>query len=327
MSIASQPELDRRSIVDHDARVQAANRAIAVAFAPLEGTTAEDMVRRYAHGHYENFSVLSMLVPRAIRQDFANLYAFCRAADDLGDETDGPATALRHLAALRASLTACYAGRPTGAVFTALRSTIDRHNIPIDPFLDLISAFEQDQRVNRYDTFEQLLDYCRRSADPVGRLVLYVCGHRDERRQSLSNRTCTALQLANFWQDARRDFIDLDRIYFPSEWIRTFGVEVSQFSGARADDKFKAMVRHAVDRTEAMFCEGDALLPTLSRPIAAHISLFAAGGRAILAAIRAQEYDTIVRRPTLSRLSKARLIGRVAGARMLTLTLGIGSRP
>jgi squalene synthase HpnC len=193
-------------------------------------------------------------------------------------------------------------------VFVALSGTIRRHSIPIRPFLDLIDAFEQDQRVNRYESFAQLCDYCKRSADPVGRLVLYVCGYSDDERQRFSDLTCTALQLANFWQDVRRDLVERDRIYIPDDTMRRFGVGEKQLRDGDADDAYRAMVRFEVDRTEAMFDEGEQLLPLLDASVRSHISLFGKGGRAILAAIRQQDYDTLSSRPALSKRQKGRLI-------------------
>jgi squalene synthase HpnC len=277
---------------------------------------AEAFTRRLAHGRYENFSVVSVLVPRHIRQDFCNIYAFCRLADDLGDEVHDPAAALAYLGQFRDQLRACYAGRSESAVFLALAGTVERHSIPIDPFLDLISAFEQDQHILRYETLADLADYCRRSADPVGRLVLYLCGYRDEERQRLSDLTCTALQLANFWQDVRRDLADLDRIYIPREFLTRFGVTEEQLRHGVADDHFRAMMRELVERTDAMFADGRRLLPLLSRDVAAHVSLFGLGGQAILRAIRRQDFDTLSRRPTLGKRQKAGLVARAAAARL-----------
>ena len=199
----------------------------------------------------------------------------------------------------------------------ALRRTIDRHDIPIDPFLDLIDAFEQDQHVTRYETFEQLCDYCRRSANPVGRLVLYVCGYRDEERQRLSDFTCTALQLANFWQDVRRDLLDLHRIYVPRSSFEQFGVTEQQLRDGRAGDNFRRMIRFEVDRTEAMFAQGDGLLPLLDGSVRRHVALFGAGGRAVLHAIRRQEYDTLSRRPVLSTWQKGGLVARAAASSVI----------
>jgi squalene synthase HpnC len=287
----------------------AAIDASQAAFAPAASLAdAEDFTRRLAHGHYENFSVISLLLPKRLRQDFCNLYAFCRIADDLGDELGDAGQALRLLDRFRDDLHRCYAAGPATAVYVALANTIQKHAIPIQPFLDLIDAFQQDQRITRYQTFDDVVDYCRRSANPVGRLVLFVCGYRDETRQRLSDDTCTALQLANFWQDVRRDLLDLDRIYLPADSMARFGVSESQLRAQRVDDNYRNLIRFEVDRAEALFARGAALLPTLHPSVRPHISLFGRGGRAILQAIRNQRYDTLTSRPRLSALQKGRLM-------------------
>jgi squalene synthase HpnC len=163
--------------------------------------------------------------------------------------------------------------------------------------LDLIDAFEQDQRITRYETFDQLLDYCSRSADPVGRLVLYMCGYRDEHRQRLSDKTCSALQLTNFWQDVRRDIVERDRIYIPADSMRRFNVTEEQIRQGRCDENYRRVIQFEVERAQAMFDEGKALLPLLHPSIRKHIALFGMGGEAILSAIRRQNYDTLTRRP------------------------------
>jgi squalene synthase HpnC len=291
---------------------------IRAAFAPVPDiAAAEAYTRQLAHSHYENFSVVSFLLPKHLRQDFCNVYAFCRIADDLGDEVGDRALAAEYLARFREQLHACYDGRADTAVFVALRGTIARHDIPIRPFLDLIDAFEQDQRIDRYDTFEQLVDYCRRSADPVGRLVLYLCGYRDEQRQRLSDRTCTALQLANFWQDVARDLADRNRIYIPRESMARFSVTEDQIAAGRCDQNFRNLMRFEVDRTRGLFDEGAKLLPLLAPPVRRQISLFEQGGRAILKAIERQNYDTLTRRPTLSKLQKGRLMLKALGVALL----------
>lgn len=287
---------------------------VRAAFAPVSSLAqAETYTRQLAHSHYENFSVISVLLPRHLRQDFCNVYAFCRTADDLGDEVGDRAKARQFLAEFREQTQDCFAGDSSTAIFVALKGTIARHGIPIEPFLDLIDAFEQDQRVDRYDTFEQLLDYCRRSADPVGRLVLYLCGYRDAERQRLSDATCTALQLANFWQDVRRDYVDRDRIYVPRQSMAVFGVTEEQIRDAHCTEHYRKMIRFEVDRTEALFQQGEALLPMLDRSVRGQIDLFAKGGRAILQAIRRQQYDTLTRRPQLSKWQKGRLVLSVLG--------------
>ena len=282
---------------------------VRAAFAPpCPPEEARRYTRRLALGHYENFSVISILLPQHLRQDFANVYAFCRTADDLGDEVPDKALSLRYLHRFKEFTHACYNGRPASPLFIALRETIAKYEIPIDPFLDLIDAFEQDQRVDRYETFGQVVDYCRRSADPVGRLVLYMCGYRDDERQRLSDRTCTALQLANFWQDVRRDIVDRNRIYIPAESMRQFGVTEAQIVEGRCDDNYRQLIRFEVDRTESLFNEGERLLPMLNSDVRQQVTLFGKGGRAVLEAIRNQDYDTLSRRPVISGWQKGKLI-------------------
>jgi squalene synthase HpnC len=286
---------------------------VAAAFAPAGSLAeAEQYTRSLAQNHYENFSVVSMLLPRHLRQDFCNIYAFCRTADDLGDETPDTETALSMLDGFKEQTRRCYAGEAETAVFVALSGTIRRYDIPIQPFLDLIEAFEQDQRVKRYETFADVLEYCRRSANPVGRLVLYLCGYRDDQRQRLSDQTCTGLQLANFWQDVRRDYLDLDRIYLPRESMRKLGMTeddlARQIRHGRCGDEARELIHFEVDRTRSFFNEGEKLLPLLDGAVRPQIALFGAGGRAILRAIRRQNYDTLTRRPSLSKWQKGRLI-------------------
>ena len=280
-----------------------------VAFAPPASLPeAEHYTRKLALGHYENFSVISFLLPRRLRQDFCNVYAFCRTADDLGDEVPDRALSLQYLSRFREYTLACEQGEGRSPLFVALAQTMARHEIPVQPFLDLIDAFEQDQRVARYENFEQLVDYCRRSADPVGRIVLYMCGYRDAERQRLSDLTCTALQLANFWQDVRNDILERDRIYIPADSMARFGVEEEQLREGRFDDHYRDLMRFETERTEALFEEGEALLPMLDASVRRHVALFGQGGREVLEAIRRQNYDTLSRRPALSKWQKGKLV-------------------
>jgi squalene synthase HpnC len=281
---------------------------------------AQDQTRQLAHQHYENFSVISLLLPRHLRQDFCNVYAFCRVADDLGDEAGDKDESLRLLEDFKKQTVKCFEGSASTTVFVALSQTIARHSLPIQPFLDLIDAFEQDQRVVRYDTFAQVVDYCRRSANPVGRLVLYLSGYRDEQRQLLSDQTCTALQLTNFWQDVRRDILERDRIYLPRESMDRFGVTENQIRELKPDQAYRDLIRFEVGRTAEMFDKGGELLPLLDRSIRKQIWLFGQGGRAILEAIRKQNYDTLSHRPSLSKVRKMRLImsaSMMAASRLL----------
>ncbi len=273
-----------------------------------DAESAQAFTRHLAHTHYENFSVVTVLVPKHLRQDFCNVYAFCRIADDLGDELGDRDASCYWLARFADQARACYRGEASNNIFIALSETIRRHDIPIQPFLDLIDAFEQDQRITRYDTFEQVIDYCRRSADPVGRLVLYLCEYSDPQRQRLSDKICTALQLANFWQDVRRDIDDRGRIYLPRKTMEQFGVTEQQIREHRCDDNYRRAIELEVDRTERLFDEGEALLPLLRSEVRGQIGLFAKGGRAVLEAIRRQGYDTLTTRPALSKWQKGRLL-------------------
>jgi squalene synthase HpnC len=286
--------------------------ALSTAAIATDIAAAERITRDLAHSHYENFSVVSFLLPHHLRQDFCNVYAYCRTADDAADEIPDRDQSLRLLGEIRQQLRATYAGRPQSPIFLALSATIQRHSIPIQPFDDLLDAFEQDQRVNRYQTFEEVVDYCRRSADPVGRLVLWICGYSDAQRQQLSDRTCTALQLANFWQDVRRDLLERNRIYLPVESMDRFGIAESglreQIAQGRCETSVRQMIQFEVDRTARLFDEGQGLLPMLDRSVRGQISLFGAGGRAILQAIRKQKYDTLTWRPSLSKWQKGYLI-------------------
>ncbi len=290
---------------------------VAEALAPAKSVEeAEAFCTRLAKSHYENFSVVSALLPAHLKQDFSNVYAFCRTADDLGDEIHDANVAMTHLENLAEQTRKCFAGQIENTLFAALSGTITRHEIPIQPFLDLIDAFEQDQRIRRYETFDELLNYCRRSADPVGRIVLYMCGYRDERRQALSDLVCTALQLANFWQDVRRDLIELDRVYLPAESMRKFGVSEEQLRRGECDQNYRDLIRFEVDRTSEMFDRGDELFELLDPSVRGHIALFSKGGRAILQAIREADYDTLSARPALSAWQKGRLVLSAVGAKL-----------
>lgn len=306
----------------------AAEARLNMALSPVVGASevepAQAYTRQLTHSHYENFSVVSRLLPRPLRQDFCNVYAFCRIADDMADELGDAVRASESLQSLRHQAEECYEGRISTRLFAALSTTIHRHAIPIAPFLDLIDAFEQDQRVDRYQTFDQVVDYCRRSADPVGRLVLYMCGYRDAERQRLSDQTCTALQLTNFWQDVRRDMFERNRIYIPQESMDRFGVTEEQIREGRFNDQFAQLIRAEVDRTQQMFDHGRQLLPMLDWKVRKHIALFGSGGEAILNAIRRRNYDTLSSRPVLSRWQKTKLMITAVGAG-LAATLYKGS--
>jgi squalene synthase HpnC len=260
-----------------------------------------------AKSHYENFTVVSLLLPRRLIPHFHAVYAYCRWSDDLADETAGGQLALDLIAWWRAELLACYDGTPRHPVAVALRETIRRFSIPPQPFLDLLIAFEQDQRIKRYDTFDQLLAYCRNSANPVGRLVLHLFECYDERRAALSDEVCTGLQLANHWQDVSRDF-DIGRVYLPAEDRARFGYTDADLEARRCTPAFVELMRFQVERARGFFDRGAALLPLLPRAARVDVDLFSRGGRAILRAIERANYDVWSRRPEVSKWAKAKLL-------------------
>jgi squalene synthase HpnC len=306
---AGQVEISTREAQRVGLAPQGLPPTVRAAFEPVsEVAEAEAYTRGLTHSHYENFSVVSVLLPKHLRQDFCNVYSFCRIADDLGDEVGDRAKALEYLGAFRRQLIDCYAGRSETAVFVALAATIKRHDIPMKSFDDLIRAFEQDQTVTRYSDFAQVVDYCSKSADPVGRIVLYMCGHRDEGRQLLSDKICTALQMINFWQDVRRDILERDRIYLPADDMAKFGVTEAQLREGRVTEGFRELIKFEVERTEVMFAEGAALLPLLERRVRKQIALFRKGGLAICTAVRRQNFDTLTKRPRLSKFQKLKLV-------------------
>lgn len=262
--------------------------------------------RRLAATHYENFVVASRLLPRRLRQHFANLYAYCRWSDDLADEVATPEESLALLDWWEAQLDECFADRATHPVFVAVNHTIREFEIPPQPFHDLLSAFRQDQVVHRYETFAELLDYCRRSANPVGRLVLYLGQVHDDERGALADSICTGLQLANFWQDVSGDR-QRGRMYVPLEDCRRFGFGDVDFAAADAIAAFQGLMAFEVDRAEQWLRAGLPLVDRLPRWLAGDIWLIAHGGLKILDKIRAVEFDVWTRRPQVSRWDQARL--------------------
>ena len=278
---------------------------------------AEQYTRWLATHHYENFVVASVFLPRRLRQHFYNVYAYCRWADDLADEVPETATALELLDWWGAELRECYAGSAKHAVFIALKQTIEKFQIPVQPFSDLLTAFRQDQVVRRYSTWNEVLDYCRYSANPVGRLVLYLCGYSDSDRQALSDFTCTALQLANFWQDVSRD-LDKDRIYIPRELMTAYAINEDDLLRRRFDTRYANLMRVLVERTRELFERGLPLAPSIVPSLRMDIELFSRGGLAVLDAIELIGYNTLERRPSLSGATKIRLIGRALGEHALS---------
>jgi squalene synthase HpnC len=277
---------------------------------------AEAYTRWLATHHYENFHVASFLLPRRLHQDFYNVYAYCRWADDLGDEMDDPAESLRLLEWWRELLDAMYRGQVSHPVFVALAGTVQRFDIPKEPFAGLIRAFVQDQSVVRYATRAGLLGYCRNSANPVGRLVLYLCGYRDETRQRLSDATCTALQLANFWQDVGSD-LEKGRIYLPLEDLERNGCPLEDVMARRATPAFRQTLRGVVEWARDLFLEGLPLARTLDRRLAVDVELFSRGGMRVLENIARQDYDVFSRRPVVSGSERAALLLRAVARHAL----------
>lgn len=254
--------------------------------------------RSIALGRYENFPVVSWLLPRSLRQHMYAVYAYCRGVDDIGDEAAGDRLAL--LDAWERELRAAYDGQPHDARFVALQDTVRRFNIPIEPFLRLIEANRRDQAVTRYATFDALLDYCTYSANPVGHLVLYVFGYRDPQRQRLSDATCTALQLTNFWQDVTVD-LEKGRIYVPQEDLERFGVSETDLLARRVTPDFRRLMAFEIRRTRQYFDEGLGLIGVVNGRLRTDLRLFTLGGLAVLDEIAKRGHDVLTERPTLSR--------------------------
>lgn len=272
--------------------------------------SAQQYTRWLATHHYENFNVASWLLPKELHQHFYNLYAYCRWADDLGDEVPDTRRALELLDWWEQELNACYDGRPSHAVFVALRETIIAKDIPKQPFADLLKAFRQDQTVKRYPTWDAVLNYCVYSANPVGRLVLYLCGYRDEPRQRLSDATCTALQLANFWQDVGRD-LEKGRIYIPLDIAAQRGVSEADIVSRHFTQNYQALMKDLIARTRILFDEGLPLAQQVEGKLSIDLEMFSRGGIAVLDAIQTQGYDTLNRRPSISKAKQVMLLGRV----------------
>ena len=260
-----------------------------------------DWCRRYARQHDENFTVVSWFLPKGLRPHFFALYAFCRWTDDLGDEAEGDR--LQLLDEWERELRACYDGRRSQPLFVALGRTIEQFDIPADPFLRLIEANRMDQRITRFESYDDLLHYCDHSATPVGRMVLYVLGYRDERRQQLSDATCIGLQLANFWQDVSVDLAK-GRIYIPLADMKQFGYSEESLRAAVADDAFRALMRFEVKRARELFAQGRQLESLVDRRARTDLRLFRLGGEAVLDAIQRADYDVLSRRPRVGKPKK-----------------------
>jgi squalene synthase HpnC len=277
---------------------------------PAQTPTLEEArawCKRLTETHYENFHVASWFLPKRMRVHFHSIYAYCRVSDDLGDEVGNREQSLALLDLWSSELDACYRGEARHPVFVALSDTIRVCEIPKEPFADLLVAFKQDQVKTRFETMEEVLGYCRYSANPVGRLVLYVCGYRDAERFALSDYTCSGLQLANFWQDVKVDW-QKDRVYFPQEDMRRFGVSDETIARGVMTPEFRELMRYEVESARELFRKGAPLIGMVDRDLAMDLDLFTRGGMEILRAIEEQDYDVLRVRPSIRKGRKAMLM-------------------
>lgn len=286
---------------------------------------AREYCRALARTHYENFPIASWLLPRKLHQHFYNIYAFCRMADDLGDEVQGAYRSLVLLQWWRGQLADCYAGSAQHPVFVALQQTVDEFKIPAKPFEDLISAFEQDQRVHEYATFVDLLEYCRRSANPVGELVLHLFGAHDKQNVRWSNSICTGLQLANFWQDVSRDF-EMGRVYLPKEDRERFGYSDADLHARTSNRAFFELMRFEVERARDFLLDGRPLASSLRGRYQVDVDLFIGGGLRILRRIEGIRYRVWETRPVVTKRDFAVLFLRSLGRAALRRVLPRGRR-
>ncbi len=281
--------------------------------------------KHLAETHYENFHVASWFLPKKLRPHFHAIYAYCRVSDDLGDETGNREQSIALLEQWREELDACYAGTARHPVFVALAETIRACQIPKAPFADLLTAFLQDQTVTRFRDMGEVLAYCRYSANPVGRLVLYVCGYSDPERFRLSDMTCTALQLANFWQDVSSDYHQRDRIYIPQDAMAKFGVTEATVAGNQATPEFRALLKEQVVYARSLFDAGLPLIGMVDDELALDLDLFSRGGLEILRAIELRDYDVLSARPAISKTTKIALALRAVSGKFLP-GLRLGAR-
>jgi squalene synthase HpnC len=277
---------------------------------------AQQYCANLAQTHYENFSVATWFLPKKLRQDFFNVYAYCRISDDLGDEVGDANASLALLDQWQSELDACYGGNPRHPVFVALAETVQKFAIPKHEFSDLLIAFRQDQTITRFETFNDVLAYCCYSANPVGHLVLYLCGYSDPERRQLSDFTCTALQLANFWQDVSVDY-EKGRIYLPLEDLRRYWVSEEDIKQKRNTPAFCEMMKFEVNRAREWFDSGLPLIKKVNKELAVDLELFSRGGQEILNAIERQNFAVLGNRPVISKPRKLALVARAALGKLL----------
>jgi squalene synthase HpnC len=277
---------------------------------PVHGPTLAEAFgycRHLARRHYENFIVGSLLLPRRIKPHFYSIYAFCRWADDLADEISDSDRSLELLDWWECELSRCFQGKATHPVFVALRETIREYPLSDQPFRDLLSAFRQDQSGCRHETFDDLLDYCRRSANPVGHILLAVGEAQTSDNIQYSDLVCSGLQLANFWQDVARDY-DRGRLYLPLEDLRRFDCSEQTLMDGIATPEFRQLLRMQVDRAERYLVAGSSLVTRVPRWLQVDIDLFIRGGLALIQAIRDVDFDVLSQRPTVRKTQQFRLL-------------------
>lgn len=263
--------------------------------------------RHLARGHYENFAVASRLMPRALLPHFYAIYAYCRWADDLADEVSDKQQSRELLDWWESQLDDCFAGQCEHPVFVALARTIEEYSLPRQPLADLLDAFRQDQDVTRYATHAEVLDYCRRSANPVGRLILHLGRCHDDRRGVLADHVCTGLQLANFCQDVASDW-QRGRVYLPADTLQAVGGDESMLAAGRCTPQLRRALEIEVDRAESYLRNGEPLIALMPAPLRTQVALFIGGGLSILRSIRRMDYNVWRRRPTVSKPRKLALL-------------------
>jgi squalene synthase HpnC len=313
MSVASNPVNNQEILLAQAWAALPASYGIPVVAPTLE--EAQAWCRNLAETHYENFHVASWFLPRKLRPHFHAIYAYCRVSDDLGDEVGDRGQSLALLDQWNEELDACYAGHARHPVFVALAETIRICQIPKEPFADLLTAFKQDQTLPATAIWDEVLAYCRYSANPVGRLVLYACGYSDAERFRLSDFTCTALQLANFWQDVASDYHQRDRIYLPQDAMQRFGVTEATIAAGRANAGVsRAAAGSGRLRPVALRTSGIPLIGMVDSELALDLDLFSRGGLEILRAIEQRDYDVLSARPAISKTTKIGLALRAVSA-------------
>ena len=278
---------------------------------------AYEACRNLAGKSYENFNVGSRFIKASLRPHFYSVYAFCRLVDDLGDEVNEDRLEL--LDRWEHELMLCYEGAPNLVWFQALKPTIEEFAIPPEPFLRLIEANRRDQRDKRYPDYQALVEYCTYSATPVGHLVLYLYGYFSEQMAELSDHTCIALQLANFWQDVWRDF-EKGRIYIPESDMSAFDVDVSTIRDRKPTPEYRQLIKFQVERTRDLFRNGYGLYAHLERDFRLEFSAITAGGLSVLDAIEQLDYDTLTVRPTVARAKKVRIMLNIVARKLIGLT-------